>query len=113
MMEGWYPRSRGHGQPVWRRRHRADRRPWPQHLVTDPRLFATPGNAGVALYMALVPMFLGYLAFGYGLKTIAASKATLLTLFEPLVAALPAVTIVGEHSPRSAGSAWNRLPSAW
>ncbi|MDI6003609.1 DMT family transporter [Cobetia marina] len=66
-------------------------------LVADPRLFATAGNAGVALYMALVPMFLGYLAFGYGLKTIAASKATLLTLFELLVAALLAVTIVGEH----------------
>ncbi|UTV88693.1 EamA family transporter [Cobetia amphilecti] len=66
-------------------------------LVADPRLFATPGNTSVALYMALVPMFLGYIAFGYGLKTVAASKATLLTLFEPLVAALLAVTIVGEH----------------
>jgi len=66
-------------------------------LVADPRLFATPGNTSVALYMALVPMFLGYIAFGYGLKTVAVSKATLLTLFEPLVAALLAVTIVGEH----------------
>ncbi|WP_324689497.1 EamA family transporter [Cobetia sp. D5] len=66
-------------------------------LMADPRLFATPGNTSVALYMALVPMFLGYIAFGYGLKTVAASKATLLTLFEPLVAALLAVTIVGEH----------------
>ena len=66
-------------------------------LAADPRLFATPGNTSVALYMALVPMFLGYIAFGYGLKTVAASKATLLTLFEPLVAALLAVTIVGEH----------------
>ncbi|WP_222429743.1 DMT family transporter [Cobetia crustatorum] len=66
-------------------------------LFSDPRLFATLGNTSVALYMVLVPMFLGYLAFGYGLKTIAASKATLLTLFEPLVAALLAVTIVGEH----------------
>ncbi|TCJ26171.1 EamA family transporter [Halomonas sp. GDM18] len=66
-------------------------------LVADPRLFATPGNTSVALYMALVPMLLGYIAFGYGLKTVAASKATLLTLFEPLVAALLAVTIVGEH----------------
>ncbi|AVV32562.1 EamA family transporter [Halomonas sp. SF2003] len=66
-------------------------------LVADPRLFATPGNTSVALYMALVPMFLGYIAFGYGLKTVAASKATLLTLFEPLVAALLAVTIVGEY----------------
>ncbi|MFP3366144.1 EamA family transporter, partial [Pseudoalteromonas sp. SIMBA_148] len=60
-------------------------------LVADPRLFATPGNTSVALYMALVPMFLGYIAFGYGLKTVAASKAPLLTLFEPLVAALLAV----------------------
>ena len=35
-------------------------------------------------------------AFGYGLNTIHASKATLLTLFEPVVAAVFAVVVVGE-----------------
>lgn len=38
--------------------------------------------------MMLIPMFLGYLLFGFGLKTVNASKATTLTLFEPLVAAI-------------------------
>ena len=42
-------------------------------------------------------MFLGYLLFGYALKTISASTATTLTLFEPLVAALFAVLLVGEQ----------------
>ena len=35
--------------------------------------------------MMLIPMFLGYVLFGYGLKTVPASKAITLTLFEPLV----------------------------
>lgn len=47
--------------------------------------------------MAFVPMFLGYACFGYGLKTVSASKASLLTLFEPAVAAVFAVVVVGEH----------------
>lgn len=54
-------------------------------------------NAGVGIYMAVVPMFLGYLAFGYGLARVAASLATTLTLFEPVMAALLAVLVVGER----------------
>jgi DME family drug/metabolite transporter len=46
--------------------------------------------------MAVVPMFLGYLLFGYGLKQLEASTATLLTLLEPIVATLLAVVILGE-----------------
>ncbi|WP_413693418.1 DMT family transporter [Psychromonas sp. KJ10-2] len=53
-------------------------------------------NTIVLFYIAIIPMFIGYLCFGFGLKTIHASKATLLTLFEPAVAALFAVFIVGE-----------------
>lgn len=68
----------------------------PTLLVTGQNLFATASNAGVALYMALVPMFGGYLCFSYGLRYIAASTATLITLLEPVVAVLLAVLIVGE-----------------
>ncbi|WP_366944151.1 EamA family transporter [uncultured Psychromonas sp.] len=50
----------------------------------------------VVCYMAVIPMFIGYLTFGFGLRYVHASKATLLTLFEPVVAALLAVLIVGE-----------------
>ncbi|WP_158773856.1 EamA family transporter [Cobetia sp. L2A1] len=81
-------------------------------LTADSRLFTTLGNTSVAFYMALVPMFLGYNIFGNGLQTVAASKATLLALFEPLVAALLAVTIVGEQIAQLAGhGADRRLPS--
>ncbi|MBN3494122.1 DMT family transporter [Vibrio neptunius] len=69
----------------------------PSLFFTGGNLFATSINASVALYMALVPMFLGYVCFGYGLTTVSASKASLLTLFEPAVAAVLAVVVVGEH----------------
>lgn len=63
---------------------------------TGEHLFDGMGNTSVALYMAIVPMFLGYVLFGFGLRTTPASAATILTLFEPVVAAIFAVTLVGE-----------------
>lgn len=44
-------------------------------------------------------MFLGYLAFGFGLARVQASMATVITLLEPVVAAILAVVIVGERLP--------------
>jgi DME family drug/metabolite transporter len=46
--------------------------------------------------MAIIPMFLGYVLFGYGLNYVEASQATLLTLLEPALATVMAVLIVGE-----------------
>ena len=69
----------------------------PSLWFTGGTLFSNVTNASVAVYMAVVPMFIGYLLFGFGLRSSHASKATLLTLFEPVVAALLAVTIVGEY----------------
>ncbi|MBE3638519.1 DMT family transporter [Mangrovicoccus algicola] len=60
-------------------------------------------NAAVGAYMALVPMFLGYLAYGYGLARVPASTATTLTLLEPVVAAMLAMAVVGE---RLAATGW-------
>lgn len=75
-------------------------------LFLLPVLFATGaplldswGNAAVGVYMALVPMFLGYLLFGSGLARVPASTATTLSLLEPAVAAVLAVLIVGERLP--------------
>ncbi|QXT41125.1 DMT family transporter [Gymnodinialimonas ceratoperidinii] len=75
-------------------------------MLLMPVLFVTGGpflasweNAAVGLYMALVPMFLGYIAFGYGLARVQASMATVITLLEPVVAAVLAVLIVGERLP--------------
>lgn len=69
----------------------------PSLAFTGDNLFATARNASVAIYMAVIPMFLGYLCFSYGLRYVDASKATLLTLLEPVIAMLLAVAIVGER----------------
>ena len=69
----------------------------PVLLITGAPLLATPQALSVGLYMALVPMFAGYVAFGYGLSKIPASSATTLTLTEPAVATVLAVVVVGEH----------------
>ena len=71
----------------------------PVLLLTGAPLLASWHNASVGLYMALVPMLLGYLCFGYGLARVPASTATTITLFEPVVAAGLAVVIVGERLP--------------
>ncbi|WP_028023210.1 DMT family transporter [Enterovibrio calviensis] len=68
----------------------------PTLVFTGDHLLSSLNNIAVVTYMALIPMFLGYVVFGFGLRHINASKATLLTLFEPVVAACFAVWIVGE-----------------
>jgi len=69
----------------------------PVLVITGAPLIAGPEAFAVAAYMALVPMFLGYLLFGFGLTRVPASTATTVTLTEPAVAALLAVIIVGEQ----------------
>lgn len=68
----------------------------PTLFLTGSNLFEQNINIYVVGYMMLIPMFLGYILFGYGLKTVPASKAITLTLFEPLVAAILAIALVGE-----------------
>jgi len=71
----------------------------PVLVLTGAPFLDSWSNAAVGIYMAVVPMFLGYLCFGYGLARVAASAATTITLFEPVVAAVLAVVIVGERLP--------------
>lgn len=71
----------------------------PVLLVSGNAFLASWSNAAVGLYMAAVPMFLGYISFGYGLARVEASTATVITLFEPVVAAVLAVLIVAERLP--------------
>jgi len=68
----------------------------PSLFITGENIFSDAKHISVMLYMAIVPMFLGYLLFGYALKHLEASTATLITLLEPAVATLLAVSIVGE-----------------
>jgi len=71
----------------------------PVLLITGAPLVASWSNAAVGAYMALIPMFTGYLLFGWALAHVPATTATTLTLLEPAIATLLAVTIVGEHLP--------------
>ncbi|GGY56745.1 membrane protein [Bacterioplanes sanyensis] len=69
----------------------------PLFFAIDKQGFSSATNTSILLYMVFGPMFLGYLLFGYGLRFISASQATLLTLLEPALATLMAVVIVGEQ----------------
>ncbi|WP_291479118.1 EamA family transporter [Corynebacterium sp.] len=69
----------------------------PVLLLTGAPLLQSPTTLGVAAYLSLVPMFLGYVLFGYGLTRLSPSTATTVTLLEPAVAAVLAVVVVGER----------------
>ncbi|MER7791585.1 EamA family transporter [Streptomyces sp. NPDC097640] len=71
----------------------------PVLLATGGPLLDSWSNAAVGVYMALVPMFIGYVLFGWGLAHVPASTATTLSLLEPAVAAVLAVLVVGERLP--------------
>ena len=69
----------------------------PVLLFTGAPLLESGQAFAVAAYMALIPMFLGYLLFGYGLARVPVSTATTITLSEPAIAAILAVVVVGER----------------
>jgi DME family drug/metabolite transporter len=71
----------------------------PVLAVTGRPLLESWVNFSVGAYMALVPMFAGYVLFGWGLARIRASTATGISLLETVVAALLAVLVVGERLP--------------
>lgn len=66
-------------------------------LVAGAPLFTGPANVGIALYLAVGPMFIAYLFFAVGVRVLASSTVTVITLLEPLVATLLAVLVVGER----------------
>jgi DME family drug/metabolite transporter len=69
----------------------------PVLLVTGGPLLQSPQTVGIAAYLAIGPMFIAYLLFGIGLRSIRSSAVTTITLLEPVVATVLAVTIVGER----------------
>ncbi|WP_022918602.1 DMT family transporter [Ruania albidiflava] len=71
----------------------------PVLLLTGAPLLANGQATLVAGYMAVVPMFAGYLLFGFGLARVPAATATTITLAEPAVATVLAVLVVGERLP--------------
>ncbi|MCX2760985.1 EamA family transporter [Vibrio sp. Sgm 22] len=71
----------------------------PTLWFTGENLFSSQTNLLVISYLTLIPQCLGYVAFSFGLRHVTASSANLLTLFEPVVAAVLAVCVVGELIP--------------
>jgi DME family drug/metabolite transporter len=69
----------------------------PVLLATGGPLLGSPASVTIAGYLAIGPMFLAYLLFGFGLRSIRSSVATTVTLIEPLVATVLAILVVGER----------------
>ncbi len=69
----------------------------PVLLLTGAPLLQSGNTIGIAAYLAIGPMFIAYLLFGIGLRSIRSSAATTITLLEPVVATVLAVVVVGER----------------
>jgi len=69
----------------------------PVLLVTGAPLAQSAQSVGIATYLALGPMFVAYLLFGIGMRTLRSTTATTITLLEPFVATILAIVIVGER----------------
>ncbi|MFD5316687.1 DMT family transporter [Streptomyces sp. NPDC127098] len=69
----------------------------PVFAVTGSELAGSAGGLAVIAYLALIPMCLAYVLFGAGLARVTVSAATTLSLFEPVVAAVLGVAVVGER----------------
>jgi DME family drug/metabolite transporter len=54
-------------------------------------------SIGLSAYLVLGPMFVAYLLFGIGLRSVRSSTATTITLLEPVFATVLAVLVVGER----------------
>ncbi len=68
----------------------------PLLLVRDVSWFATSAGLGVILYLSLVTLTLAYIWFGWGLKRLPPTTVVMLTMFEPVVAAILAIVVLGE-----------------
>lgn len=69
----------------------------PVLIVFGAPLLQSWQTVGIAGYLALGPMFVAYLLFGVGMRTMRSSTATTITLLEPFVATILAVLVVGER----------------
>ena len=69
----------------------------PVLLVTGGPLLQSGRTIGLASYLAIGPMLIAYVLFGIGLRRIRSSTVTTITLLEPVIATLLAVTVVGER----------------
>ncbi|GHF08117.1 DMT family transporter [Pseudolysinimonas yzui] len=66
-------------------------------LVVGGPLLQSWTSVGLVGYLVLGPMFVAYLLFGIGLRSVRSSTATTITLLEPVFATVLAVLVVGER----------------
>jgi DME family drug/metabolite transporter len=66
-------------------------------VVLGAPLLQSWQTVGISAYLVIGPMFVAYLLFGVGMRTLRSSTATTITLLEPVVATVLAVTVVGER----------------
>jgi DME family drug/metabolite transporter len=69
----------------------------PVLLVFGAPLLQSGSAIILTSYLAIGPMFVAYILFGFGLTYVRSSSATTVTLIEPVVATILAVAIVGER----------------
>ncbi|MGV8969499.1 MAG: DMT family transporter [Microbacteriaceae bacterium] len=69
----------------------------PVLLATGEPLLQSAESLSIAAYLALGPMFVAYVLFGFALTHVRSSVATTITLLEPVVATILAVVVVGER----------------
>ena len=69
----------------------------PVLLLVGGPLLQSWQTVEIASYLAVGPMFVAYLLFGIGMRTLRSSTATTITLLEPFVATALAVLVVGER----------------
>jgi DME family drug/metabolite transporter len=69
----------------------------PVLILFGAPLLQSSGTVSLAAYLAVGPMFVAYLLFGIGMRSLSSSTATTITLLEPAVATVLAVVVVGEH----------------
>lgn len=69
----------------------------PVLLLTGGPLLQSVATISIAAYLAIGPMFIAYVFFGFGLTHLRSSVATTITLLEPVVATILAIVVVGER----------------
>ena len=70
----------------------------PLLFILPMEWIATPQGAAMAIWLGAVPTAIAYLAYAYGLQSVAPNEAATLTLAEPVTATLFGVLILGERS---------------
>jgi DME family drug/metabolite transporter len=67
--------------------------------ITGAPLVSDAANVARGAYLALGPLVIAYLFFGYALTKVSAASATLVTLLEPAFSVILAVVVLGETLP--------------